>query len=73
MAEEDIDASQQQFCDVAEEMTKSIASTRELIQALREKYERHALAVRSEHLQPIGTDKKRHLILNSRMAYLSSP
>ena len=38
MSEEVIDANQQQFCDVAEEMTKSMASTRELIQALREKY-----------------------------------
>jgi hypothetical protein len=45
MSEEVIDASQQQFCDVAEEMTKRIASTRELIQALREKYGLHALAV----------------------------
>ena len=38
MSEEIIETSQQQFCDVAEEMTKSISSTRELIQALREKY-----------------------------------
>ena len=38
MSEEVLDANQQQFCDVAEEMTKSMASTRELIQALREKY-----------------------------------
>jgi hypothetical protein len=39
MSEEVLDANQQQFCDVAEEMTKSMASTRELIQALREKYD----------------------------------
>ena len=45
MSEDVIDASQQQFCDVAEEMTKSIASTRELIRTLREKYGLHALAV----------------------------
>jgi hypothetical protein len=40
-----LDAGQQQFCDVAEEMTKSIVSTRELIQTLREKYGPYALAV----------------------------
>ncbi|KAH9999105.1 hypothetical protein BJV77DRAFT_1064576 [Russula vinacea] len=39
MSEEVTDASQQQFCDAAEEMTKSISSTRELIQALRDKQE----------------------------------
>ena len=37
MSEEVLNASQQHFCDVTEEMTKSMASTRELIQALREK------------------------------------
>jgi hypothetical protein len=39
MSEETIDTSQQNFCDVAEEMTKSMASVRELIQAVREKYD----------------------------------
>jgi hypothetical protein len=73
MSEEDVDANQQQYCDAAEEMTKSIASTRELIQALREKYGLHALAVRFEHLQPIGADRKRHPILTLRMASPSSP
>lgn len=43
MSEEVTDASQQQFCDAAEEMTKSISSTRELIQALRDKYGLHLL------------------------------
>lgn len=37
MSEELIDASQQNFCNVAEEMTKSMGSVRELIQTLREK------------------------------------
>ncbi|KAI0303537.1 hypothetical protein B0F90DRAFT_1667393 [Multifurca ochricompacta] len=37
MSDGTIDASQQNFCDAAEEMTKSIASVRELIQVLREK------------------------------------
>jgi U3 small nucleolar ribonucleoprotein protein LCP5 len=43
MSEDIIDANQQKFCDVAEEMTKSMASVRELIQALREKYGLSAL------------------------------
>ncbi|KAI0003400.1 hypothetical protein BJV74DRAFT_876296 [Russula compacta] len=37
MSEELIDASRQNFCNVAEEMTKSMGSVRELIQTLREK------------------------------------
>ena len=45
MSEEVLNASQQQFCDVAEEMTKSMASTRELIQTLRERYGLRVLAV----------------------------
>ena len=38
MSDDAVDASQQNFCAVAEEMTKSMASVRELIQALRKKY-----------------------------------
>jgi len=38
MSDEVAGASQQDFCDVAEDMTKSMASVRELIQALRKKY-----------------------------------
>jgi hypothetical protein len=38
MADGVIEASQQNFCEVTEEMTKSMASVRELIQTLREKY-----------------------------------
>jgi hypothetical protein len=45
MSEEVLDASQQQFCDVAEEMRESISSTRELIQAVREKYGLCTLAI----------------------------
>ncbi|KAH9955625.1 hypothetical protein BC827DRAFT_1158156 [Russula dissimulans] len=40
MSEEVIDASQQKFCHVAGEMTKAMASVRELIQAIREKKEK---------------------------------
>ena len=43
MSEEIIDESQKNFCHVAEEMTKSMASVRELVQALREKYDLLAL------------------------------
>jgi len=43
MSEDITNASQQKFCDVAEEMTKSMASVRELIQAIREKYGLHVL------------------------------
>jgi len=51
MSEEIIDTSQQTFCDVAEEMTKSMASVRELIQSLREKYGLYALlTVRCGHI-----------------------
>lgn len=39
MSDEAVGASQQNFCDVAEEMTKSMASVRELIQTLRKKYD----------------------------------
>jgi hypothetical protein len=42
MSEDDIHTGQQKFCDVMEEMTKSVASVREVIQALREKYDPHA-------------------------------
>ncbi len=45
MSEEVLDANQQQYCDVAEDMTKSMASTRELVRALREKYGLYAPAV----------------------------
>ena len=38
MADEAIEANQQNFCEVTEEMTKSMASVRQLIQGLREKY-----------------------------------
>ena len=38
MSDEAVGVGQQNFCDVAEEMTKSMASVRELIQALRKKY-----------------------------------
>jgi hypothetical protein len=38
MVEEVIEASQEKFCEVMAEMTKSMASVRELIQGLREKY-----------------------------------
>jgi U3 small nucleolar ribonucleoprotein protein LCP5 len=38
MTEEDIEESQQNFCEVMTEMTKSMVSVRELIQGLREKY-----------------------------------
>ncbi len=38
MSDEADGGSQQNFCDVAEEMTKSMASVRELIQVLRKKY-----------------------------------
>ncbi|KAH9038916.1 hypothetical protein EDB85DRAFT_2072598 [Lactarius pseudohatsudake] len=39
MSDEAVGVSQQNFCDVAEEMTKSMVSVRELIQALRKKQE----------------------------------
>jgi hypothetical protein len=38
MSNEGVGVSQQNFCDVAGEMTKSMASVRELIQALRKRY-----------------------------------
>jgi hypothetical protein len=38
MADEVVEASQQNFCEVTEEMVKSMVSVRELIQGLREKY-----------------------------------
>ncbi|KAI9446752.1 hypothetical protein H4582DRAFT_601642 [Lactarius indigo] len=39
MSDQAVGSSQQNFCDVAEEMSKSMASVRELIQALRKKQE----------------------------------
>jgi hypothetical protein len=51
MSEEVIDTSHQNFCNVVEDMTQSIASVRKLIQDLREKYGQHAhLIVRYDHL-----------------------
>lgn len=38
MSDDALDSSQQNFCAIAEEMTKSMASVREIIQALRKKY-----------------------------------
>jgi len=74
MSEEIADASQQKFCDAAEEMTKSMASVRELIHAIREKYGLHVLLVRYFELyDSIGTEKKRHPISILRVASPSSP
>ena len=40
-----MDTGHQNFCNVVEEMTQSMASVRELIQDLREKYGLHTLLI----------------------------
>jgi hypothetical protein len=60
MSEEIIDAGQQKICDVAEEMTKSMASVRELIQALRETYGLPALLTVCGSYNP-STQKRKDL------------
>ena len=45
MSEEVMDTGHQNFCNVVEEMTQSMASVRELIQDLREKYGLRALLI----------------------------
>jgi hypothetical protein len=45
MSEEVIDSSHQNFCNVVDDMTQCIASVRELIQDLREKYDLHSLLI----------------------------
>jgi hypothetical protein len=45
MSEEVMDTGHQTLCNVVEEMTQSMASVRELIQDLREKYGLRALLI----------------------------
>ncbi|KAF8497226.1 hypothetical protein F5888DRAFT_338849 [Russula emetica] len=62
MSEEVLDASQQQFCDVADEMTKSMASTRELIQTMREKQEKTSDLESEDGISLLSL--KHHLLLS---------
>ena len=58
MADEAIEASQQNFCEVTEEMAKSMASVRELIQGLREKYVLHIWYRHTASYRPSAQTRK---------------